>query len=262
MSATYKEVLDAALALANEGLAVFPCHIDKRPATPHGFKDASADPEAVRRLWEAYTAPLIGIATGAVSDLAVLDIDAKHAEAKAWWAANRERLPATRTIRTRSGGLHLWFRHAPGLKCSAGVIEFGIDVRADGGYVIAWHAAGLPILRDAPLAQWPEWLAPKPPAPPPPPAPAPFRPRTERGLRRKALRALECASARVASAPQGMRNVLLNKECFSLGRFIAGGALSPDEIAGYMVYAGLSAGLSEREVVATVASALRARGAA
>ena len=142
--ATYKEVLDAALALADQGLAVFPCHADKRPATPHGFKDASAEPEAVRKLWQAFTAPLIGIATGAVSDLAVLDIDAKHAEAREWWLTHRERLPITRTIRTRSGGLHLWFRHAPGLKCSAGVIAPGIDVRADGGYVIAWHAAGLP----------------------------------------------------------------------------------------------------------------------
>jgi len=67
---------------------------------------------------------------------------------------------------------------------------------------------------------------------------------------------------RVARAPQGTRNIVLNKECFSLGRFIAEGALTPHEIAERMARAGLSAGLPEREIIATVTSALRARGLA
>jgi hypothetical protein len=88
----------------------------------------------------------------------VLDIDAKHGEAHAWWATHRDQLPPTRTVRTRSGGLHLWYRDAPGLRCNVGAIASGVDVRATGGYVIAWHVAGLPVLRETSLAPWPAWL--------------------------------------------------------------------------------------------------------
>ena len=48
------EVLDAALALADRGIPVFPCKAstdkaeNKRPLTSHGFKDASRDPEQIR----------------------------------------------------------------------------------------------------------------------------------------------------------------------------------------------------------------------
>ena len=45
------KVLDVALKLAAAGMAVFPCLADKRPATPHGFNDASADCDALRELW-------------------------------------------------------------------------------------------------------------------------------------------------------------------------------------------------------------------
>ena len=45
-----------------------------------------------------------------------------------------------------------------GMRCSAGRIAAGVDVRATGGYVIWWPAAGLPVLSDMPLAAWPGWL--------------------------------------------------------------------------------------------------------
>src|SRR5580692_3561193 len=64
-----------ALCLAAEGLAVFPCRIDKRPATPQGFKDAVRHPDAVRELFGRFPGQLVGIATGTPSKLAVLDID-------------------------------------------------------------------------------------------------------------------------------------------------------------------------------------------
>jgi hypothetical protein len=55
-----------------------------------------------------------------------------------WWFSHRDRLPLTRVHRTRSGGLHLIFRHVPDVRCSAGRIAPGIDVRGDGGYIIWW----------------------------------------------------------------------------------------------------------------------------
>ena len=93
-----------------------------------------------------------------MSAIAVLDADLKHDAALAWWQANQFRLPPTRTFRTRSGGLHLYFAHAEGIGCSAGKLTTGIDVRADGGYVIHWFSAGFDCLDHTPPARWPGWL--------------------------------------------------------------------------------------------------------
>ena len=93
--------------------AVLPVRDDKAPACPRGFHAAANDPDAIEELWHRYPAPLIGIATGAASDLAVLDLDVKHPEAVRWWRKTESRLPPSRAYRTRSGGVHLFFRHAP-----------------------------------------------------------------------------------------------------------------------------------------------------
>jgi hypothetical protein len=58
---------------------------------------------------------------------------------------------------TPSGGHHLLFKHAPGLRCSTGRIADGIDVKADGGFVVWWPAAFYPVT-EAPVADWPAWL--------------------------------------------------------------------------------------------------------
>jgi hypothetical protein len=148
--------LSAALVL---GLPAFPCRVDKTPACPHGYCDATADPVTLRELWRRYPAPLAGAPTGEASWLDALDIDApRHPETAEWWMAHRGRLPQSRMHRTRSGGLHLLFRHAAGLRCSVSRIAPGIDVRADGGYVVWWPAAGEPVQCDAAPAPWPQWL--------------------------------------------------------------------------------------------------------
>ena len=105
-------VLTSALDLADAGVPVFPCSSDKRPACPHGFLDAATDRAALCELWHDCPGDLIGAATGNISGIDVLDLDAKHEAARAWWRDNRDRMPPTRVHRTRSGGLHVLFRHA------------------------------------------------------------------------------------------------------------------------------------------------------
>ncbi len=149
----------------NCGYAVFPClsmpgtKKDKTPATPNGFKDAVIDPEAVTNLWRRHPGPLIGIACGERSRISVLDVDVKHETARAWWHQHETQLPTTRAYRTRSGGLHLYFQHAPGIRNVEGKPVPGIDVRGEGGYVIFWFGAGCDCLDPAPPAPWPHWLA-------------------------------------------------------------------------------------------------------
>jgi hypothetical protein len=135
--------LDAALTLGANGCCCFPCSADKRPATPHGFKEASRDRGVLGELWRRYPGPLVGVATGAASGIDVLDLDRKHPEARVWWTENRSRLPQTRCHRTRSGGLHLVLEHAEGLRSTAGKIAPGVDTRGDGGYVVCCRVTGI-----------------------------------------------------------------------------------------------------------------------
>ena len=70
--------LSAALALAQRGLAVFPCVLTKRPACSHGFKDATSDPAGVRELWRRFPGELVGVPTGNRNKFAALDVDPRH----------------------------------------------------------------------------------------------------------------------------------------------------------------------------------------
>lgn len=70
--------LTRALTLVVSGLPCFPCRSDKRPTTLRGFKDATRDSDLLRELWRYHPGPLIGVPTGEVSGIDVLDIDPRH----------------------------------------------------------------------------------------------------------------------------------------------------------------------------------------
>jgi hypothetical protein len=83
-------------------------------------------------------AVMIGMPTGEASGIVVLDVDQKeNRQGMDWLNENSHRMVQTRTVRTGSGGLHIYFRH-PGrqVKNQNDKIAPGIDVRGDGGYVI------------------------------------------------------------------------------------------------------------------------------
>jgi len=254
------EALTAALRLAAQGLPVFPCLESKAPACPRGFQDASAHLGQVRHLWRRYPGPLIGVPTGPVSGFDVLDLDPRHG-GDVWLNQNRHRLPATRVHGTRSGGEHWLFQCNRNVRNSAGRIGPGVDVRASGGYVVWWPAAGSPVLPAAPIAQWPDWLLSA--ALPPPVEPLPAAPMVELSgtrLERYALGALKRAAERIATTGEGGRNQALNAAVYHLTRRF-GAVLGPQRIADVMAAAALAAGLDRKEVIATLTSALRAGGA-
>lgn len=123
------------------GWAYRPSHATRTNVrhAPRGFKDATSNPAALRRLWRKYPEPLVGVPTGKVSGLFVVDIDSgKHVEAGEWLERNSPRLPDTRHHRTKSGGLHLLFKYRAGLKSTASKLAPGVDTRGDGDYVIWW----------------------------------------------------------------------------------------------------------------------------
>jgi len=248
MRGSSTKALQAALELARTGLAVFPCAHNKKPCTPHGFYNASNDASEVRELWRCYGGTLVGVRTGEASGLDVLDIDAKHAAARQWFAGSRSRLLPTRTHRTPGGGLHLVFAHAQGLRCSTGKIVLGVDIKAEGGYGIWYPAAGWPVLCEGPLAPWPAWLLAqlKPKAPPPPPRPVvPDDRRLHQILRR------------VATAHEGQRNDIAFWAACRFAEMVATGLISVNDAMALITDAAMAAGLPRGEAIATARSGLR-----
>jgi hypothetical protein len=242
-----------ALECGARGWAVLPVSQDKTPRTRNGYKAASTEPERIKAMHVEFGFVLVGIATGEASNLAVLDVDRQH-NGQAWWLANRSRLPATRTHRTRSGGLHLFFQHKPGLKCSTARIAPGIDVRADAGYIIYWPGAGLPVLCDAPLAPWPEWLT-----PPEKSAPAP----SIEAYRQRPAAHIEAQLAglirTIAAAPQGRRNASLFWAASRAAEIIAQGQLSGPHAEAVLIEAASRAGMDHLEAARTIKSAFKRR---
>ncbi len=126
---------------AEHDVPVFPCTQNKKPTCKGGFTAASRDESIIKQLFSSGGAKLIGMPTGEATGIAVLDIDRAKKEGVAdgfsWLEEYHDHLHATHRVRTQNGGLHLYFKHVLGLRSSASKIAPGIDVRAEGGYVIA-----------------------------------------------------------------------------------------------------------------------------
>jgi hypothetical protein len=245
MSAATDEACRIAINLARcAGYAVFPCRADKSPACPHGFRDASRDPATILQLWHRWPGELIGIATGAVSGVWVVDVDVKHPEACTWWRANHHRLLPTRTFQTRSGGLHLYYCDGDGIGCSTGRICKGIDTRGDGGYVVFWFAVGLLCRDQSPPAPWPVWLRAALTPPPRPAVSVPHRAASADTVIAGIVR-------RVAEAREGERNSLL---FWAACRLLERG-LHLRDVEALLLPTAINIGLSDFEARRTITSA-------
>lgn len=139
------------------GLPVFPCDATKKPITAHGFKDASRSITIISDWWDLHPDALVGMPTGKVSGVFVVDIDPAGV---AWYTANAERLACGFVQQTRRG-FHLYYKLPPDLEVrnSTSQIAPGVDVRGEGGYVIVWGAHGLPAVGSwDDIAPAPAWL--------------------------------------------------------------------------------------------------------
>jgi hypothetical protein len=159
---TYKR---AALDYAGRGFAVFPCMPrTKKPPWKGGFYKATTNPATISRWWLANPDYNVGIATGIVSRVWILDVDGDAgATSLAKLEAKHEPLPDT-LISVTAEGCHFWFAYTASISCSADDrISRGLHVRGDGGYVLAppsVHPDG-PVYRwtnNRPPAVAPEWL--------------------------------------------------------------------------------------------------------
>ncbi len=199
ITSTPEASLKLALELAEAyGFSVVPCGKVqngklKRPLISAWQRNGSADPVAIRKMWDGQQGPLaVGIVCG-LSDIWVLDVDKEHVEmerdpdtgkqvptGRVFYGLEELRtleaefgqLPKTLTVRTGSGGLHFYFRQPKGrtvgsnstgrLKEYAGAI----DVRGTNGQVIGprnvymWNGqiVSYEVIDNSPIADAPEWL--------------------------------------------------------------------------------------------------------
>ncbi len=188
--------LDYALAYAALGYAVIPLHsVDaagacscgrphdgaplsansrgKHPHTlhaPRGVHSASKDPAVIRRWFEVAPHLNIGLACGEPSGFIAVDIDPRDGGDATWedfLSRNGAVEPATLIAQTGGAGRHVLFAYDPAVRVrSPGK---GVQIKADGGYIVAepsthvsgrryaWSADGDP-MNGGVLARLPPWL--------------------------------------------------------------------------------------------------------
>ena len=169
-------MLDAALDYVERGWWVLPIHTvengvcscgracrepGKHPMTRRGLHDASNDPDVVTAWWTEHPRANIGVRTGRISNLWVLDIDAKRSvdvgrgvlipegenTLRTLEERAGDRLPETLTSRTGGGGTHYLFTFPQDGESYTNRVKVApsIDVRGDNGYIVvapSVHASG------------------------------------------------------------------------------------------------------------------------
>jgi hypothetical protein len=239
----------------------------------HGFYDATTDEVKLRTWWMRWPEANVGIRTGAVSGLGVIDLDPGKGGATSFTALSRDLgpLPPTREVETGSQGRHVYLQYREGVTSRAGVRP-GIDLRGDGGYVVAppsVHPNGrayawIPAAPGVVVVEWPDpWFR---------ALVAPLRVAAvaarvahvrESGRATPYGRAaLRRAVADLGVAPEGTRDDARNRAAYSIGRLVAGGHVARDDAQAGLLAAcdanGLVADLGEDEVLRRISRGLDA----
>ncbi len=131
----------AALDYLRRGWSVIPIRAhDKRPAIRWlEFQQRHASEDEVRDWFQRWPDGNVGIVTGVVSGIVVLDIDPKHDGDVSLAGLIREHGPLPQTIeaQTGGGGRHIYFAHPGGVVHNKVGLAPGMDLRGDGGCVVA-----------------------------------------------------------------------------------------------------------------------------
>lgn len=289
---------DCALQLASVGLAIFPCDHTKAPLPGLRWRFASTtDSHTIQRWWEESPEAIPAIDLGK-SNLIVIDLDKRGDGVDGEYAfrelaaAHGDYLVGMPVVATANHGFHLYYRQPNNRSLGNRTGSFagrGIDVRGNGGYVIApgaqlvdgraWRRVyQTPELAHAfsqgQIPALPEWVVER--------IVGPEQRQVQLTIdrdrlaaarnawmsappehaRQYALAALNAEAANVLKAGIGSRNNTLNDAAFSLGTLIEHYAIGREEIEGALSNAAAIVGLEAREINATLRSALNAGSAA
>jgi hypothetical protein len=278
------ELVEAALDYAGRRWRVFPLHglvngsctcgrsscfsPGKHPLVRRGLYEATTDARVIEEWWRRWRSANVGIVTGAVSEIAVIDVDLPAAFVSLDRLVDAG-LPVTLTGLTGGGGLHLLYGcdneelgnsagRLPGLE---GDLP-GVDLRANGGYVVAppsTHASGgryAWMSTDVPVAPVPGWLK------------QPLRTYVAPDVTGVAefegdgtpygLAVFRDELDRLRVAQVGTRNHQLNCSAFALAQLVGGGELLEGPARSAVLGVALAIGLDEPEARQTIDSGFEA----
>jgi len=165
--------LQAALSYAQNHWSVIPMRArEKRPMIKwQEYQQHCATLEEINYWYQRWPEANVGIVTGSVSGIVVIDIDPKHGgdDSLASWEKKHGPLPRTVEVITGGGGRHLYFKHPGGVVHNRVGIVAGIDLRGDGGCAVvppSIHPSGKPYtwragheLDKMAVAELPTWLS-------------------------------------------------------------------------------------------------------
>ena len=159
-----------AIEAAELGYRIFPCAPDgKRPLIKAWPDNATSDIDKIRDWWAKTPAANVGLPTGSVNSIFVLDVDVKNDAGGLESLRELEQqfgpIPPTGTVTTPTGGLHFYFQYdgAQVVRNKAG-FRPGLDIRGEGGYVVAppsvidGKSYTFRNSIDSPIAVAPSWL--------------------------------------------------------------------------------------------------------
>ncbi|WP_198654249.1 bifunctional DNA primase/polymerase, partial [Nocardia aurea] len=173
-------------------------------------------------------------------------------------------------VRTRRGGMHLYYTAPDGLTLgntqgTNGGLAWLIDTRANGGIIVgpgshvtASDGTGTyQVVHTAPAAPLPDWLAERlTPAPLPPQKPVVVSlPSNRRGSYLRA--AVTAELQRVTTSPPDGHNIALYRAAVALGQLVAGSELTEHDVTAWLTDAAQQVGQPYGEATRTIASGLR-----
>lgn len=133
MNETKPSLYSRAMQFMVSGYSVMPVGLDKKPLlkTWKQYQTVAADEDQIEKWWRRWPHANIGIITGKVSGITVIDIDTYR-------GGDMSKFPRTFTVKTGNGGFHLYFKYHPGITISANAYADmpGVDLRGDGGFVV------------------------------------------------------------------------------------------------------------------------------
>lgn len=275
---TYKSnyLQAAALEYASYGWHVFPIAPGTRKAHKSAAHSggsrwgATTDPDEIERDWSRWPDANVGICTGPESNIFVIDVDSARGHGVDGFAGlhrlitSHDSLPATNEGQTPTDGRHYYFAwpHDMEIRNSAGRVAPGIDVRGEGGMVIAPPSIKPGVgrylwLNPPPLFEpvpAPEWLLDLCRYRPPQPLSRQAMPGSKPSFIGDPVATIQRQVDKVRHAPAGARNEALNRAAFICAKTSA-----PDRlVTGMLADAARDAGLTEQEIIATINSGLRA----
>src|SRR5581483_2759319 len=263
---TANNMLKAALDYAERGLSVIPIKPQaKQPLIKwKPYRGRRATPNEIRAWLRQWPDANIGIVTGAISGIVVLDCDSDDAMAFARQWGLPELAPRVKT----GNGWHIYFAH-PGYRVRNFVKQDGdaIDLRGDGGFIVAppsVHPSGSAYrweLKADDLPPIPDWLAQiiaEKPKKPTQQNGNGHNPQAYSGTTPYARAALQAELEKLRNTPEGSRNDQLNRSAYNVFRLMAGGDLPEDETYSAVYGVALETGLEHDEITATLNSALEA----